>query len=237
MIFTPPLIAAQLIRRYKRFCVEAQLPSGETMQGYCPNTGSMQSCADAGSTIFFLKEERSTRKLPYTWELTQTPSGYVGINTHRTNALVAEALRQKWIPELSHYPQFKAEVSPYDRSTRLDFFLTESSEKPPAYLEVKNTTLYHKETHSVMFPDALSTRAQKHLLILSKLAQEGHGAYLLFVVNRPEGQFFRPAEHIDANYAKLLRQASEQGVQILAYRTQATPHSITLDGSQVAVKL
>ena len=246
MIFHPPLIEAQLIRRYKRFCVEAKLPSQEVIQGYCPNTGSMKSCSDSGAVIYLLKESSPTRKLSYTWELTKTAGGYktegvkegyVGVNTHRSNDLVAEALRDQVIPEFTHYKSFKREVTPHILGkTRLDFLLTGPSDTQ-AYLEVKNVTLYDQKKDAVLFPDAPSLRAQKHLKVLTELARQGLGAYLLFVVNRPEGRRFLSADHIDPEYGQLLRHAQKSGVKVLAYVVKASVKDIILTSKSLQVDL
>ena len=52
MQFDPPLIAATLIRRYKRFLFDAVLEeTGEAITGSCPNTGSMLGLNTPGSRI------------------------------------------------------------------------------------------------------------------------------------------------------------------------------------------
>ena len=50
MKFAQPLIEGRLIRRYKRFLADVQLP-GEVITASCPNTGSMLGCAAAGSRV------------------------------------------------------------------------------------------------------------------------------------------------------------------------------------------
>ena len=46
----------------------------------------------------------------------------------------------------------------------------------------------------------------------------GDRAVLLFVVNHTGIETVRPADHIDPHYGQLLRQASDAGVEVLAYR-------------------
>lgn len=277
MIFTPPLIKARLIKRYKRFCVRAEAygttvargdhKSGReqdedaaktprhVIEGYCPNTGSMKSCAEPGWTIYFCQESKQHRKRPLTWELSKTPSGgFIGIHTHRANALVAEALEREVIPELAEWGSFCSEVCPYDKGTRLDFFLSHQSpvgddtgKKPSslrgkpgscgAFVEVKNVTLYEPDRDGVFFPDAVSQRGLKHLQVLTRLAEEGRKAYILFVVNRSEGAYFAPAHHIHPDYAKALGEAHHKGVEILAYRTEISTEEISLSAQSVPVRL
>ena len=77
-----------------------------------------------------------------------------------------------------------------------------------------------------MFPDAKSTRAQKHMRILAKKAELGDRAVVFFLVNRPDGKSFKVAEHIDPNYQKELTDAIHKGVEILAYRVESSPEQI-----------
>ncbi|HHE54607.1 MAG TPA: DNA/RNA nuclease SfsA, partial [Caldithrix abyssi] len=54
----------------------------------------------------------------------------------------------------------------------------------------------------------------------------GHRAVMLFLIQRSDGTIFRPADHIDAEYGRMLRVAFEQGVEILPYQAQVSPEEI-----------
>jgi sugar fermentation stimulation protein A len=56
-----------------------------------------------------------------------------------------------------------------------------------------------------------------------KLASEGHTAEILFVVQRENVTKFRPADHIDAEYGRLLRQATDRGVIVRALACHIDP--------------
>jgi len=107
---------------------------------------------------------------------------------------------------------------PYADS-RIDFMLEGQSEK--VLLEVKNVTLCCDEGVAC-FPDAVTTRGQKHLRDLMTAVDDGWRAVVFFLVQRGEAEAFAPADHIDPEYGRLLRQAVESGVEIMAYRTIVT---------------
>ncbi|MCX6125482.1 MAG: DNA/RNA nuclease SfsA, partial [Proteobacteria bacterium] len=89
---------------------------------------------------------------------------------------------------------------------------------------------------AVMFPDAVTERGQKHLRDLAEMVSQGHRSVIFFLVNRPDGGSFSPADHIDPVYGKLLREVSKKGVEILAYRALHSLTGINI-GESVTIKL
>ena len=102
MRFDPPLEEGRLLRRYKRFLADIETASGEQMTIHCANTGSMLNCMSEGCRVWFSRSKDPKRKLPGSWEISETPQGRLAcINTARANALVEEALRAGLISELA----------------------------------------------------------------------------------------------------------------------------------------
>ena len=230
--FPRPLIEGRLIQRMKRFLADVELDHGEVVRAHCPNTGSMKTCGAPGDTVLLLHDPSPKRKLEYTWELTQTKAGYVGVNTARPNQVTARAVELGQIPELAGYDAVRKEVA-YGKGSRIDLLLTDAGGRR-CYVEVKNTTLLIGD--EVRFPDAVTSRGLKHLHELQEMVREGHRAVMFYFVNRPEGSFFAPAAEIDPEYAEALRSVAASGVEILAYRAIHTPERIAL-GSRVEVRL
>jgi len=228
MIFDPALIQGELIQRYKRFLADIKLADGRTVTAHCPNSGRMTGCADPGSVVFVAPAHNPKRKLQYTWELTKlTDSNWIGINTMRTNRIVEEALQQRRIKELAVFQKLQREVK-YGENSRVDFLLTTQA-GGKIYVEVKNVSLV--EHGIARFPDAVTTRGQKHLRELVKVAKRGHRSVMLYLVNRQDATVFQPAEEIDPEYARLLREAKCKGVEIVVYQTEADNKSITVGKS------
>jgi sugar fermentation stimulation protein A len=228
MVIGEPLVEATLIRRYKRFLMDVRFSDGRSLTVHCPNSGSMEGCLAEGAPVLCSKAANEKRKLAYTAECIRLPSGWVGINTHRTNLLAGEALRTRRIPELADYQEVRAEV-PYGRSSRVDFLL-EGPKLPPCYVEVKNTT-WPTPDGGVGFPDAVTERGLKHLKELRGVVRNGGRAVMLYVVNREDGAFFRPALEKDPAYARGLAQALRAGVEIMARRVVFALPELTLDGA------
>ena len=211
----PPLQSATLIRRYKRFLADIQLPNNEVITIHCANTGKMTGCGDKGDTIWYSDSKSTTRKYPCSWELTQLKNNeIVCINTHRSNQLTHEALQNKVIESLAMYDEIFPEVKYGEENSRIDFLL-KANGQPDCYVEVKSVTLV-KGTLG-MFPDAVTTRGQKHLRELMLMKEQGHRAVVFFAGLHSGFDRFKVAEFIDPDYASLLKEAIKIGVEIYAY--------------------
>ncbi len=222
----PPLFPGTLVQRRQRFLADIDLDNGERITAFCPNTGSMLTCKKPGSPVLVSVSDNPKRKYAHTWELVKSNSVWVGINTQYPNVLVEEAIQTDNIPELTDYTAIKREVK-YGENSRIDLLLQTDTQR--CYVEVKNVTL--AENRIAMFPDAVTTRGAKHLRELQAMARQGHRAAMVYVVQRADADVFRPADHIDVEYGKLLRIAHGAGVEILVYQTRITPQHISITHS------
>ncbi|MGY4492372.1 DNA/RNA nuclease SfsA [Pseudomonas sp. TE3610] len=216
MEFNPPLQEGRLLRRYKRFLADIRTLDGEELTIHCPNTGSMFNCMVEGGQVWFSRSNDPKRKLPGTWEISETPQGRLAcVNTARANRLVEEALNAGVITELAGFTALKREVAYGEEGSRVDFCL--QYPEGPAYVEVKSVTLGYDGTAVAAFPDAVTQRGAKHLRELATLARNGVRAVQLYCVNLTGIEAVRPAGEIDAAYAEALKVAVEAGVEVLAY--------------------
>ena len=109
MQYAKALVEGRLIRRYKRFLADIQLADG-VVTAACPNTGSLMGCCEPGSRVWLSESDSATRKYRHTWEIVEVGKVMVGINTGLPNRLVAEAIGDGVIPELSGYESVRKEV-------------------------------------------------------------------------------------------------------------------------------
>ncbi|EST17000.1 sugar fermentation stimulation protein [Pseudomonas putida S610] len=228
MRFSPALEQGRLLRRYKRFLADIELATGEQLTIHCPNTGSMLNCMREGGRVWFSRSSDPKRKLPGTWEISETPQGRLAcVNTGRANALVEEALRAGIITELAGFTALKREVAYGEEGSRIDFRL--EFDGAPAYVEVKSVTLGYADSTTAAFPDAVTQRGAKHLRELAKLARQGLRAVQLYCVNLTGIEAVRPADDIDLAYAQALKAAAAEGVEVLAYGTRLDAKGIVID--------
>jgi sugar fermentation stimulation protein A len=230
MKFDRPLNSATLIRRYKRFLADIELPSGERVTIHCPNTGSMKNCIAEGSQCWYSISDNPKRKYPFTWEIATTPDGYLaGINTGRANSLVREAIEHEVIGELTGYDNVRPEVKYGEENSRIDFLLSTEG-RPDCYVEVKNVTLGISRGQG-LFPDAVSARGAKHLRELMWVVDQGYRAVLVFCVQHNGINCVSPADDIDPAYGQVLRDAMAHGVEVIAYVAHPSAEEITITHS------
>ena len=221
----PELTPGVLLKRYKRFLADVKLETGEIVTAHCPNTGSMKGCSEPGRTVYLSSHNNPKRKYKYTWELIAMPTSLVGVNTLVPNRLVFKSIDQKLIPELSRYNRIQREVKIGEHS-RIDLMLTDGDAKR-CYVEIKNCTLVNETI--AQFPDAVTSRGLKHIIELENLVKAGHRCMMFYFIQRMDAQVFRPADHIDPEYGRRLRQALEKGVEVLAYDVRIDLQGIELN--------
>ncbi len=244
--FERPLIEGKIINRYKRFLADVELKNGEIVTVHVPNSGSMKTCWENGAPVILSDfSQVPTRKLKYTLQAVYMKDGWVGVNTSNPNKAVLNAIVKNLIPELTGYSFAQAEVKISDKS-RLDLVLfndpndlelckffkpnpkryielpplkksQKSQTLPPCFIEVKNVTLLADGNGST-FPDAVTTRGQKHLMELTQLKSNGARAVILFFVERNSAEWMGPAEEIDPEYARVLRKVLSEGVEAIALK-------------------
>lgn len=226
---------ATLIKRYKRFLADVILEDGSETTIHVANTGAMTGCAQPEDTVWYSTSDNPKRKYPFSWELTETKQGghFICVNTAQANNLVEQAILDCTISELQGYQSLKREVKYGEENSKIDIFLSDG-EKPDAYVEVKSVTLL--QNGNGYFPDAVTTRGQKHLRELMAMAQSGQRAVLVFAVLHSGINNFAPAAHIDAKYAALLAEAKQNGVEILVYKAKISPDQLAIN-QQIALTL
>lgn len=235
MKFSSELKQAKLIKRYKRFLADVELPDKSVRTIHVSNTGSMTGCGSIGDTIWYSTSDNVKRKYPNSWELTEKPNGsFICVNTIKANQLVEEALNNKIITELNDYSIIKREVKYGSENSKIDFLLLspkQSENLPDAYVEVKSVTLL--ENGQGFFPDTTTLRGQKHLRELSDIAKSGDRAILLFAVLHTGIKSVKAAKHIDKKYNDLLEKAIKNGVEVLVYHAEISPSKMEIAYSSI----
>ena len=243
--FKKPLNRGIFQRRYKRFFVDIEF-EGEIITAHCPNTGSMMGLEERGQVCLFSKENNPKRKLQYTLQMVKSGEGWIGVNTGLPNKLVKELFEEKPLKHWEQFNEIQGEVKISEKS-RIDLVLWNSGDhcvkrwnfqnlmKPLHLIEVKNVTLGKKGV--AFFPDAVTTRGQKHLEELVGFTRKGFSCEILFVVQRMDCKVFKVADYIDSEYGKKLRKAEKAGVRITVLPCKMNQNEVVLNSEELKIKL
>ena len=224
MNFENKLIPGLFIKRYKRFFVDVKI-NNKIITAHCPNTGSMYGLLKKGNKVWISKSNNPNRKLKYTLEIIEDNKSKVGINTLFTNKIVLHALQNNLIKEFKGVSEIKPETK-FGKNTRFDFLITDKKNK--SFIEVKNVTLSRKKSLAE-FPDAVTTRGLKHINELENAGKKNYKIFIIFLIQRNDCEVFTIAKDIDPDYAKALKLAVKNKLNILCYDCKFSSKGIKLN--------
>ena len=204
--------------RPNRFIAHIEIDGREEIC-HVKNTGRCKELLVPGTTVWCQRSGNPARKTKYDLIAVQKGERLINMDSQAPNTAAKEWLSSGGLGEISG---LRAETTHGD--SRFDFSFTLNNK--PCFLEVKGVTL--EEDGVCAFPDAPTERGAKHLRGLAKAAQEGYGAYVLFVIQMPDVKYLHPNDKTDPAFGEALRQAAKAGVQILAMDCAVQPDSMTI---------
>jgi sugar fermentation stimulation protein A len=218
--FEKPLKTGCFLARLNRFLGLVEV-GGESLGCFIPNPGRLRDLLKAGAKVYLSERISENRKTRYDLILVELDETLVSIDSRIPNRIIGEAVDSGLIPE------FKGlrieEREPFIQGSRLDFLLQGDAQH--LLLEVKSCTLV--EEGVALFPDAPTSRGERHMKVLSNALGIGRAA-ALFLVQRDDASVFRPNWEVDPSFSDALRTAVERGVEAYAYTTRVSPSSIEL---------
>ncbi len=159
---------------------------------------------------------------------------HVSLRAALANDLFASALDAGHLPQFDWAEEVHREPALPDHG-RADFRLESADGDRTAFVEVKSST--HVDDGVVKFPDRQTERGRRHLRSLEAIARDGVEAHLVFVVQRPDVERFRPFREVDPAFADLLVQVSDAGVDVSALVTAFDPPHYSLRRTDLPVEL
>jgi sugar fermentation stimulation protein A len=225
----PPLILGRLVRRDNRFRVTVEV-DGEPVAAHLPNSGRLTELLTPGRQCWLEPIASPHRKTGYDLKLVEYAGVLVSLDARLPNPLLAEALEEERLVPFQGYSRFEREA-PLGES-RMDFQL----HMPGGllWIEAKSVTLV--EHRLALFPDAPTARGTRHVRELTDAVQQGDGAAIAFVVQRPDADRFSPYFSADPAFAEALRSAADRGVEVYAWICQVSREAIAIAG-QIPVDL
>lgn len=220
------MAVGSFLARPNRFIAHVEI-DGNTEVCHVKNTGRCRELLPTGAKVWCEVSNNPARKTKYDLITVQKGERLINMDSQAPNIAAKEWLLAGGLGKIEN---LKSETT--QGESRFDFSFTKDSR--PCFLEVKGVTL--ENDGICAFPDAPTQRGAKHLRALSQLAKEGYGAYVLFVIQMTDVKYLHPNDATDPNFGAALRQASADGVQILAVDCRVTEYSMDIE-NKVEVRL
>ena len=220
------MVEGIFLKRPNRFIAHILIAQQEQIC-HVKNTGRCKELLPAGAQVWCQRSENPNRKTKFDLIAVKKGSRLINMDAQAPNAAAGQWLRRGGLGPISNLrPETTVGGSRFDFSFEKDGKV--------CYLEVKGVTLEHDGICA--FPDAPTARGVKHLQELTRLCQQGYGAYVLFVIQMDRVSCLRPNDETDPAFGAALRQAEAAGVRLLAMDCAVTPDTMQLQ-SPVPIRL
>ena len=212
---------AVFIERPNRFIANVCI-DGKEEKVHVKNTGRCRELLLKGCRVFLEESKNNARKTKYSLVAVYKGERLINMDSQIPNYVAEEALKKGIIKEIG-IPDFVKREVKYSQS-RFDIYYEKDGRK--GFIEVKGVTL--EKNGEVLFPDAPTERGTKHIKELIKAKKEGYEVAVLFVIQMKDVSFFAPNAETDKDFSQALKNAKEEGVNILAYDCDVKEDEIVL---------
>lgn len=214
------IVQGTFLERPNRFVAYVDI-DGKKEKVHVKNTGRCRELLTERATVFLEKSDNKERSTAYDLVAVKKKDRLINMDSQAPNKVVEE-----WLLQKSLFPDLVLlrPETVYGNS-RFDFYIETSSDR--MFMEVKGVTL--EQDGTVLFPDAPSERAVKHVEELIQAVKEGYRAYILFVIQMKGVRLFKPNREMHPDFAESLERAAAAGVEILAYDCVVEEDGLRLD--------
>ena len=208
----------RFLSRPNRFIAHVEI-DGQTEVVHVKNTGRCRELLPVGAEVWCQKSDNPSRKTKYDLITVRKGSRLINMDSQAPNLAAKEWLASGGLGEIEN---LRAETKHGD--SRFDFSFLKDGKT--CFLEVKGCTLEHDGICA--FPDAPTERGAKHLRGLTEAVQAGYGGYVLFVIQMSDVEYLHPNDATDPEFGKALREATANGVEVLAVDCEVTVEEMNI---------
>ena len=200
------MIKGTFLSRPNRFIAQVEI-DGKEETVHVKNTGRCRELLPPGAEVWCEVSNNPSRKTKYDLITVRKGDRLINMDSQAPNTAVKEWLLSGGLGLIEN---LKAES--FYGDSRFDFSFTMDGK--PCLMEVKGVTL--ENDGICAFPDAPTERGAKHLRGLTQAVKEGYTAFVLFVIQMPDVKYLHPNDKTDPAFSAALREAAENGVNVLA---------------------
>ena len=212
------MVRGHFLSRPNRFIAHVEIDGKEEIV-HVKNTGRCRELLPVGAEVWCQKASNPSRKTQYDLITVRKGERLINMDSQAPNIAAGEWLRSGGLGEIE---ELRPET--FHKDSRFDFSFIKDGRR--CFLEVKGVTLENDGVCA--FPDAPTQRGARHLRCLAQAAQEGYGAYVLFVIQMADVKYLQPNDVTDPDFGAALREAAQSGVQILAMDCAVTEDSMSI---------
>ena len=214
------MIEGRFVRRRNRFIAEVLV--ADTLETvHVRNTGRLRELFIKDAPVLLEPAANPERKTRFSLVCVKKNEQWISVDSTAPNQVVEEMVRKGRL--FSDVTNIKREKT-FGKS-RFDLYVEHGAVKQ--FIEVKGVTL---EVDGVAkFPDAPTERGVKHIRELMEAKKQGYEAAIVFVIQMKGVHAFMPNWDTHPDFGKVLREARDQGVEILAIDCKVTREAIEGD--------
>ena len=212
------MVQGTFIARPNRFIAHVEI-DGKQEVCHVKNTGRCRELLPPGAQVWCQVSGNPNRKTKYDLITVRKGDRFINMDSQAPNTAAKEWLLSGALGKVEN---LRPETVHGD--SRFDFSFTLDGK--PCLMEVKGVTLENDGVCA--FPDAPTERGVKHLKGLTRAAQDGYGAFVLFVIQMPDVKYLRPNDATDPAFGAALREAAKAGVTVLAMDCGVTPDTMEI---------
>lgn len=227
-----PLVTGHIVDRPNRFVVRVEFDD-DPERAFLADPGGLEGLVEPGREIRCSPVDDPDRSTAYDAIAVPANGVFVSLRAALANDLFEVVLDRDLLPRFDGYAVRKREPQLPDHG-RTDFLL-DGPDGKPVYLEVKSCTSV--EAGVCKFPDRQTERGRRHLESLTALQKDGEEAHVVFVIQRPDVDRFRPYRDVDPGFADRLQAARAAGVGVHAIAIEFDPPHYWLRETAVPVDL
>jgi sugar fermentation stimulation protein A len=219
-------LEATFLRRPNRFLAHIEIEDhGEDIEAHVHDPGRLREILVPGRKVLVRRARNPDRRTKWDIIAGMVDHNWVLINSsfHRriSESLLSNKDLNPFGPAVSLKPEVKIGKS------RLDYQMVDVHGNV-LYIEVKGCSL--TKDGIALFPDAPTTRGDRHLKELIKLRSEGNRAGVLILILGPKARCFSPNFETDPRFSSTFIEAYSVGVEIHPIQFEMVGHEIVYRG-------
>lgn len=210
----------RFINRPNRFIANVEI-RGKIQLVHVKNTGRCRELLTDNVCVFLEKSSNPGRKTLYDLVSVYKGKRLVNMDSQAPNKVFKEYLEAGRMFDNITFLKPECKFN----NSRFDFYAETENRK--IFIEVKGVTL--EKNNVVLFPDAPTERGLKHIYELIYAKEQGYDAYVVFVVQMSDVDYFTPNKETQPEFAESLRIAEKAGVKIIALDCIVTENTLDIN--------